>query len=154
MKEITLQMVCELDEVELAQRAQMLSLTTLKIDEVEDDKAEANKSFKEELNGLRESARKLSRTVNTKTEVRPVECWVEFHSPSQGTKRVTRKDTGEFYRDEPMTAAECQTHLFEPDVNMEELAQRVEAAGATEGVSTLLDHMRQTSALTEGTAGL
>jgi hypothetical protein len=80
--------------------------------------------------------------VNTKTEVRPVVCFVEFHSPAQGTKRIVRKDTGEFYRDEPMTGAECQSHLFEPDVNVEELAARVEAAGATEVVATLLDKLK------------
>lgn len=145
MKELTLELICELDEVELGQRAQSLSLTTLKIDEVEDNKAEANKAFKEELNGLREQARKLSHTLRTKTELRPVVCIVDFHSPTQATKRITRKDTGEFYRDEPMTGFECQTHLFEPDVNVEELAERVEASGATEVVATLLDHMKSSA---------
>lgn len=145
MKELTLELICELDEVELGQRAQSLSLTTLKIDEVEDNKAEANKAFKEELNGLREQARKLSHTLRTKTELRPVVCIVDFHSPTQATKRITRKDTGEFYRDEPMTGFECQTHLFEPDVNLEELAERVEASGATEVVATLLDHMKSSA---------
>jgi DNA segregation ATPase FtsK/SpoIIIE-like protein len=143
MKEITLEMVCELDEVELGQRAQSLSLTTLKMDEVEDNKATVNKSFKEELNGLRETARKLSRAVNTKSEVRPVVCFVEYHSPTQGTKRITRKDTGEFYRDEPMSGQECQSHLFEPDVNVEDLAERIEDAGTAGVVVSLLDHMKE-----------
>jgi DNA segregation ATPase FtsK/SpoIIIE-like protein len=149
LKEITLEMVCELDEVELGQRAQSLSLTTLKMDEVEDNKATVNKSFKEELNGLRETARKLSRAVNTKSEVRPVVCFVEYHSPTQGTKRITRKDTGEFYRDEPMSGMECQSHLFEPDVNidpevnLEDLAERVVDAGATGVVVSLLDHLKE-----------
>jgi len=48
-----------------------------------------------------------------------------------------RKDTGEIVRDEPMSALEHQNNLFEekqPDVDLVDLAERVEAAGATEVV--------------------
>src|ERR1700733_331003 len=121
MKEVTLEMVCDLDDVELGQRAQALSLTTLKIDEVEDNKTTVNKEFKEELSGLREQARKLSRTLRSRSEVRPVVCFVVYHSPVQGTKRLIRKDTGELYRDEPMTSQEMQANLFE-DTNLQDLA--------------------------------
>jgi hypothetical protein len=113
MKEITLKIRVDLDDVELAQRAQELGLTTLRIDEVEDAKASVNKEFKEELTGLRERARDLSRVLNSRSEVRPLDCIVEFHVPAQGTKRIARKDTGDFLRDEPMTLQECQDHLFD-----------------------------------------
>lgn len=108
-----MELVCDLDVAELSERAQMLSLTTLKIDEVEDNKATVGKAFKEELNGLREQARKLSRALRNRSEVRPVVCMVVFNSPVQGTKRIVRRDTGEFYRDEPMSSQECQNNLFE-----------------------------------------
>lgn len=113
MKEITREIVCDLDERELAEVAQRLGLTTLKIDEVEAERAEVSKGFREQLSGLRESARKLSTVLQNRAEVRPVECYVMFHVPAQGTKRIIRKDTGEVHREEPMTAAECQQNLFE-----------------------------------------
>jgi hypothetical protein len=118
MKEITREILCDLDERELAEVAQRLGLTTLKIDEVEAEKAEAVKGYKETISGLRESARKLSTVLQNRAEVRPVECVVMFHAPEKGMKRIVRKDTGEIYRDEPMTAPELQQNLFEdPDKN-------------------------------------
>jgi predicted secreted protein len=112
MKEVTREIVCDLDERELAEVAQRLGLTTLNIDVVEAERAEQAKGYREKLAGLRESARKLSTVLQSRSEVKPVECLVMFHTPAQGTKRVVRKDTGEIYRDEPMTALELQQNLF------------------------------------------
>lgn len=143
MKEVTIELLCELDDVELGHRAQALSLTTLRIDEVEAEKAGANKEFKEELDQLRKGARKLSLTLRSRTETRPVQCIVEYNSPTPGSKRIARKDTGEFYRDEPMTPDECQTHLFDRgEVSVEDLAQRVQATGATEIVLAVLEKLK------------
>jgi hypothetical protein len=71
------------------------------------------KGFSEELKGLRGEIRKLSGIIRRKQENRPVICYVEFHSPVVGTKRISRKDTGEFVRDEAMSAQECQTTIFD-----------------------------------------
>lgn len=113
MREITQEILCDLDERELAEVAQRLGLTTLRIDEVEAARAEVSKGYREQLSGLRESARKLSKVLGDRAEVRPVECFVMFHTPVQGTKRIVRKDTGEVHREEPMTALECQQNLFD-----------------------------------------
>ena len=139
MKEVTLELVCDLDEEELGQRAQSLSLTTLRIDEVEDNKTQANKDFKEELSGLRETTRRLSRALRNKSEVRAVVCMVEFHSPVQGSKRISRKDTGDFVRDEPMSGYEMQSNLFEGEQDVEALAEKVSEAGLGDFVLGVLD---------------
>ena len=113
MKEVTLDLVCELDDDELRERGNTLSATALEYDKVEADKKEATKEFSDQLKELRGTIRKLSGIIRRKSETRPVACIVEFHSPVTGTKRITQKDTGEFVRDEPMTAQECQNNLFD-----------------------------------------
>lgn len=113
MKEVTLEILCDLDEQELAQRSQQLSLTTLKIVEVEQSKKSAMAEFKEELEALHKQQWGLSLTVRNRSELRPVICRVEYHKPSQGFKRISIKDTGEHYRDEPMSAQESQANPFD-----------------------------------------
>ncbi len=117
--------------------AQQLGLTTLRIDEVEAAKASANKEWKEELSGLREDTRKLSRALQSRKELRAVVCLVQYHSPVQATKRLIRKDTGEHFRDEPMDGQECQANLFEPD--LQDLADRVKQHGLEEVVLGAID---------------
>ncbi len=113
MKEITLEILCDLDEVELAQRSQQLSLTTLKIVEVEQAKKAAMAEFREELVELHKRQWSLSNTVRNRSEMRAVPCRVQFHTPVQGNKRISIKDTGEHYRDEPMTADELYANEFQ-----------------------------------------
>jgi hypothetical protein len=113
MKEISFDLLCDLDDDELRQRGQTLSSTALEYDKVEEAKKAATKEFSEELKGLRGEMRKLSLNIRRKAETRPILCVVEFHSPVNCTKRITRLDTGEFVRDEPMTVQECQENLFE-----------------------------------------
>jgi hypothetical protein len=113
MKEITLDLLCELDDNELRDRGQTLSSTMLQYDTVEEAKKAAGKEFSEELKGLRGEMRKLSVNIRRKAETRSVLCIQEFHSPTVGTKRITRLDTGEFVRDEPMTSQEHHNNLFE-----------------------------------------
>jgi hypothetical protein len=113
VKEVTMDLLCELDEDELRDRGRMLSSTLIEYDTVEADKKEATKGFSEQLKGLRGTMRRLSVCIRTKTETRPVQCIVDFNSPVNGTKRITRIDTGEFVRDEPMSAQDCQNNLFE-----------------------------------------
>lgn len=112
-KEVTLDLVCDLNEEELRQRGATLSSTSLEYDLVEQQKKDATKEFADSLKELRGTMRRLSCVIREKAETRPVLCAVEFHSPVQGTKRFTRLDTGEFVRDEPMSSQECQAHLFD-----------------------------------------
>jgi hypothetical protein len=113
MIEITLDLVCALDDDELRTRGAQLSSTSLEYDLVEDQKKTATKEFGDQLKALRGEMRRLSGNIRRKAETRPVQCIVEFHSPVVGTKRISRIDTGEFVRDEPMTAEEHQNNLFE-----------------------------------------
>jgi hypothetical protein len=119
MKQVSVDLVCELDDDELRVRGESLSSVALQYDKVEDEKKAATKEFSDELKGLRGEMRKLSIVIRQKKETRSVLCAVDFHSPTNGIKRITRLDTGEFVRDEPMSAQECQSNLFEekPRVN-------------------------------------
>lgn len=113
MKKIMLELLCELTPEELLLRGQALSVAAEDYATVESDKKTAMSGFKEQLDDLRMSIARLSSVIRAKAEGRLTECAVEFHSPAQATKRITRLDTGEFVRDEPMTALECQSHLFD-----------------------------------------
>lgn len=135
MKEVSLEILCDLDDVELAQRSQQLSLTTLRIIEVENAKKSAMGEFKEELENLHKQQWNLSLTVKNRSEVRATACRIQYHCPAQSFKRISIKETGEHYRDEPMTALECQTNLFDGSTtDLVDLAARVEDAGATQAV--------------------
>lgn len=113
MKKIMQELLCDLTPEELLLRGQALSAAAEDYARVEGDKKSAMAGFKEQLDDLRMSIARLSGVIRAKAEARLVECAVEYHSPVQATKRITRLDTGEFVRDEPMTALECQSHLFD-----------------------------------------
>lgn len=123
MKEVTLDLMCELDDDELRERGATLSSTALQYDVVEDQKKSATKEFSDELKQLRGEMRKLSVIIRAKKETRPVLCMMDFHSPATGIKRITRMDTGEFVRDEPMSSQECQNNLFEGSTPAKERVQ-------------------------------
>ncbi len=113
MKEITVEVNCDLDEMELLMRGQMLSQAYLDFERVQGEKKAAMKEFADELEGIRSRINKLCGIIRNKMEPRMVNCAVQFHAPVQATKRIVRLDTGEIVRDEPMTPQECQTYLFE-----------------------------------------
>lgn len=112
-KEIVMDLMCDLSDAELFDRAQQMSTVLQTIDEVETAKRVSAKDFKERLEGLVGESRKLSWIVRQRSESRPVRCSVEFHKPVQGTKRVTRLDTGELVKEEPMSQAELQGNLLD-----------------------------------------
>lgn len=139
MKEVTLEILCDLDGDELAQRSQQLSLTTLKIVEVEQSKKASMKEFKDQLEALYTQQWKLSLTVRNRSEMRAVICRVQYHVPVAGTKRISIKDTGELYRDEPMTAQECQAYLFDGDsTDVVQLAKEVNESGLGARIAEVL----------------
>lgn len=106
---------CLLDDEELLVRGQMLSDCSQQYELVEKQKKDTMKEFGEQLGELRSTRIGLAQAIKDKREKRLVECVVMYHSPVQGTKRFTRLDTGEFVRDEPMSASEMQQNLFAPD---------------------------------------
>ena len=133
MKTIVLDLMCDLDEAELLDRAQQLSSQLQRQEELQIERANSAKGYKDQLDGLAGVIGKLHRVIRRKTESRPVTCAIVFHSPVVGTKRTVRTDTGEFVRDDAMSATECQNNLFEqpetPAVQTELVPQE---AAATE----------------------
>ena len=122
MKELVMDLSCELDEAEVNQRAQELSSTVVRRDEVSLEKGNVTKGYNERIAELEGNIRKLSKVIRARAEFRPVNCAVMFHSPVVGTKRIVRKDTGEIVRDEAMTSFECQNNLFEEPATVGEPA--------------------------------
>lgn len=145
MKEIVLDLMCDLGNDEVNDRAQQLSSTISRNDEVDAEKRASAKHYAEQLNALGGQIRKLSGVIRQRAESRPVACAVLFHSPSTGTKRIVRKDTGEVVRDEAMSQFEMQNNLFE-DCNLraggerlvEDIAADVERMGAEQQVLTVI----------------
>jgi hypothetical protein len=113
VRNISLDLVCELTDAELQDKGQKMSSVSLKYDEVEDRKKSANKEYSDELKALRGEVRTLSIAIRKKSEIRTVECAVRFHVPEPGMKRIIRMDTGKIVRDEQMSPDERQTNLFE-----------------------------------------
>ena len=113
-KEIDLELMCDLTDEDVQQRAQELGAAIEEQYRVQGEKADAMKEFTDQLKEIGERLRKISRAIRTRSESRIVKCVVQFHKPSPEFKRIARLDTGELVRDEPMTAEERQRHLFEP----------------------------------------
>lgn len=125
MKEIVLDLMCELSDMEINDRAQQLSSTLQRYDEIEIEKKNSAKQYADLLGELGGQTRKLSGIIRRRAESRPVMCAVAFHSPAAGSKRIIRKDTGEIVKEEAMSHAEMQNNLFEerdaspsPDVTL------------------------------------
>ena len=108
-----LDLMCELSQDEITDRAQQLSSTVVRFDEVEIEKKNSAKFYSDQLASLGGTIRRLSTVIRQRAESRPVVCGIMFHSPVQGSKRIVRTDTGEIVRDEPMSALEHQNNLFE-----------------------------------------
>jgi hypothetical protein len=111
MKDIELELPCDLTEEEIQHRAQQLGATIAEYDDVESAKKDAMKEFGERLGELRGRMRRFSLVIRTKSEQRIVKCLVNFNDPTVGIKRIVRLDTGEIYAERPMTDEE--RHLFE-----------------------------------------
>jgi hypothetical protein len=134
IKNIDLDLVCELSTEEVNERPQQMSAAMTEYDQVESDKKDAVKEYTEQMKELRGRMRRLSRTITSKTESRIVKCCTYFHTPVVGTKRTVRLDTGELVREEPMTNAECQDNLFNEREEWEKImgTQRPENSASTE----------------------
>ena len=118
-KRIELQLPCTLTEHELSSRSMMLVETITAVDETNAARSGAMKEYKDRLTALEERQRELARAIRTGIEDRMVACIAEYHTPVEATKRVIRLDTGEVVREEAMSAAECQLHMFDSKVEFE-----------------------------------
>lgn len=114
---IDLELMCELTDEEVQHRAQMLGAAVVEQDEIDSRKKDAMKTFGDEAKEVAQRMRVLSRAIRSRKEKRLVGCVIEFHTPTQATKRTTRTDTGEVVTEGGMTSEECQDHLFDAAVD-------------------------------------
>lgn len=130
-REIEMELPCELNDDDVTERALQMSATMAEIDEVDSAKRDAVKVHSDRLKFLHGRLRSLGNAVRTRSENRIVRCAVDYHVPTVGAKRITRKDTGDVLKEEPMTDAECRKELFEmsqqPDAREDESPPRVTA---------------------------
>ncbi len=111
-KRIELELPCTLSEEEMQSRSMMLVETVAHKDETARAKRDAAKEYGDQLVALDEKQRQLAGVLKTGIERRMVGCQVLFHTPAEATKRIVRMDTGEVVKEEAMTPAECQMHMF------------------------------------------
>jgi hypothetical protein len=131
-KEIVLELWCDLTDDEVHERAQQLGASVAEYDQVDSDKKDAMKEYGDQLKEISGRMRRLSRIIRNRTEQRMVRCAVMFHTPTVATKRIVRLDTGEMFRDESMTMAEQQQHLFTDKIAEESSAEFGDEGGRGE----------------------
>jgi hypothetical protein len=128
-RKMTLELRCEYTDEELALKRDELSTVIVHQGAVELRKAEVNRGFKEELDGLYSRANELAHQIKKRGENRAVECLVEFHQPNVGEKTIIRLDTGEQVRVEPMTEDERQEEIeFDLSDSKYDIAKLIESA--------------------------
>ncbi len=81
--------------------ARDLAVKTQELRSLEDSKASAVASYGSQIKFAKETIGLLSDKVASGFEMREIECTVEFHTPEQNKKRITRTDTLESWV-EPM----------------------------------------------------
>ena len=99
---------CDFTVEEMNERRDELSAATIQIGTIEEQKASANRAFKEHLDGLYSQTSKLAHEIKNRNELRSTECIVELNKPHVGEKTIIRIDTGELVSIEAMTAEERQ----------------------------------------------
>lgn len=102
-------------EEEIRDKAKQLALAIQTQTQAQEEQKVAQAQFKERIEAQVSVIGRLSRSINMGWEMRTIDCRIEFHTPVQGTKRLTRIDTGEFVRDEAMSPHEMQEQLFKDD---------------------------------------
>jgi len=100
-KKIEIELACSLSDDEVRSRGDYLVELIARMDETQ---------------------RKVASAIRTRCEIRMVRCWVTYHEPCEGMKRVVRMDTGDVVSEEPMTDAEKQLNLFASIEDLEKLA--------------------------------
>ena len=134
-KPVELKLPCTLTDRELQSRGLMLGASVIQKAEVEQQRREAAKEFRDRLTGIDELQRELTAVLTSGIEFRMVGCLVQFHTPAEATKRTVRCDTGEVVKEEPMTAGECQLHLWAAQQDFEKFMREQERpSGAVKNV--------------------
>jgi hypothetical protein len=71
-----------------------------KINEIDAKKKEEVKKFTAEIDKVRVACNELSVKVTDGFEMRNIQCWCDYNTPSTGKKSITRIDTSEVFVEE------------------------------------------------------
>lgn len=115
MNKIMLDLEVKLKGKELEEKGQEMASAMLEYDDYEEEKKQQANELGKKMKELHAKLTGLAKITRRKTEVRPVECTVEFDVPEVGTKRIIRTDTKAIIKEMPMTVDERQTKLFPED---------------------------------------
>lgn len=105
----------EFTEEEVRERSKKLALAVQSQTQAQEEQKAAVAQFKERIETCVSQIGRLSRDINMGWEMRTIDCRVDYHAPTQATKRITRIDTGEVVRETAMLASELQENLFTQD---------------------------------------
>lgn len=95
-------------EIELRDFSRTMARECEMVAGVKEEKKAVMAQFAERIAASEAMIGKLSRFINNGYEHRYVECWVEMHTPAQGSKTIRRMDTGEVVKTVAMTTDELQ----------------------------------------------
>lgn len=109
---IVLDLWWEFTTEELQQKGQDLARALELQGEMEIAEKGRREQYKTEMEEMGGQVRSISQHIRRRGMLRPVPCTVLFHRPRVGAKTVVREDTGELVKEEAMSPAECQEHLF------------------------------------------
>lgn len=126
-------------EEEIRDRAKQLALAVQTQTQVQEEQKVAQAQFKERVEAQVSLIGRLSRSINMGYEMRTIDCRIDFHTPVQGTKRLTRLDTGEFVRDEAMSPHEMQEQLFKEE-DMSEVDVNASIAASEAAAKSFFGH--------------
>lgn len=103
------QLFVKLTDHEVQLKGEKLSAVVKKLEDIEVRKKAAARKLKDEQEDASLAATSLATEIETKREVRPVQC---FWSMDTDTWRLIRKDTGEIVDEQPVTMADRQSEMF------------------------------------------
>lgn len=95
-------------EEELREFSRTMAREAQDLAAAEDQKKVAVAQFAEEIARHRSLLGQMARRINNGYEMRLLPCIVALDTPSRGTARIVRKDTGDFVKDRPMNDQEMK----------------------------------------------
>jgi hypothetical protein len=113
---VTLDLWHEFSADQLQFQASELAASLDRRDELEMAEKVRREQFKTEMEEISGHIRRVTIGIRLRGEMRATPCTVIFHKPNVGAKTTIREDTGEVVKEEAMTPAECQEHLFPPEL--------------------------------------
>jgi hypothetical protein len=105
---------CKISRDEAARYGQLLSAKVRERDLVDEERRSKASEYTARMKAISAEITRLAVAVDKGEEIRPVDCYTEFHA---GTIRTIRVDTGEVVTVRPATQAERQTAISAPHMD-------------------------------------